>query len=204
MDFLPAGEMHSLEIDALGIRSFSIEIGPRWVDRAYDCSIALNRSVHSHGGGLAQMLLKLYYEFRQMDEVSPLAIEGLVLELLAEMSRSQVKTKKRLPPLWLGRAEEFLRAHFSEHLSLDTVSEAVGVHAVHLAREFRRHYRCTAGEYVRRLRIEYACNEIAGSSSSLAEIASAAGFSDQSHFSRVFKRFTHMTPGEYKAALSAR
>src|SRR5438309_377932 len=85
-----------------------------------------------------------------------------------------------------------------------TVSEAVGVHAVHLAREFRKHYGCTAGDYVRQLRIEYAFREIGRSGSSLAEIASAAGFSDQSHFSKVFRRFTGMTPANYRAALSIR
>jgi hypothetical protein len=53
MDFLPAGEMHSLEIDAVGIRSFSIEIGRRWVDRASECSIPLTQSVHSWMFGLS-------------------------------------------------------------------------------------------------------------------------------------------------------
>ena len=129
---------------------------------------------------------------------------GWVFELLAAVSRCRVKLKGRNPPRWLGQAEEFLRAHFSEHLNLVTVSEAVGVHVVHLAREFRKHYACTAGDYIRHLRIEYACREMGRSGSSLAEIASAAGFSDQSHFSKVFRRFTGMTPAEYRATLSIR
>ena len=153
---------------------------------------------------MAQMLMRLYSEFHHLDEASPLAIEGQVLELLAAMSRRQVKTNRRIPPRWLSQAEEFLRAHFTEHLNLVMVSAAVGVHAVHLAREFRKHYACTAGDYIRRLRVEYACREIGKSSSSLAQIASAAGFSDQSHFCKVFRRLTGMTPAEYRAALSIR
>ena len=202
--FFPAGETHCFEIDSTASRSFGIDIAPRWLDRARDCSIVLNHSERSHGGITAQMLMRLYCEFHHMDEASPLAIEGQVLELLAAMSRRQVKIKGRIPPRWLSEAEEFLRAHFTEHLNLVMVSEAVGIHAVHLAREFRKHYACTAGDYIRRLRVEYACREIGKSSSSLAEIASAAGFSDQSHFSKVFRRVTGMTPAEYRAALSIR
>ena len=202
--FFPAGEAHSFEIDSTESRSFGINIGARWLERAHACSIVLNHSERSQGGMMARMLMKLYYELHQMDEASPLAVEGLVLELLAAVSRCQAKLKGRIPPRWLGQAEEFLRTHFSEHLNLVTVSEAVGVHVVHLAREFRKHYGCTAGDYVRQLRIEYACREIGRSGSSLAEIASAAGFSDQSHFSKVFRRFTGMTPAEYRAALSIR
>ena len=202
--FFPAGEKHCFEIDSTASRSFGIDIGPRWLDRARACSIVLNQSERSHGGIMAQMLMKLYREFHHMDEASPLAIEGHVLELLALMSRRQEKFSGRIPPRWLSQAEEFLRTHFTEHLNLVMVSEAVGVHSVHLAREFRKHYACTAGDYVRRLRVEYACREIGECSSSLAEIASAAGFSDQSHFCRVFRRVTGMTPAEYRTALSIR
>lgn len=195
--FFPAGETHCFEIDSTASRSFGIDISPRWLDRARGCSIVLGHSERSHGGIMAQMLMRLYREFHHMDDASPLAIEGQVLELLAALSRRQVKIKGGIPPRWLRQAEEFFRAHFSEHLSLVMVSESVGVHAVHLAREFRKHYGCTAGDYIRHLRVEYACREIGRATSSLAEIASAAGFSDQSHFSKVFRRVTGMTPAEY-------
>lgn len=204
MVFLPPEETHSLEFHASGLRCFTIEIAPIWLDRTRDYSLVLDRSVHVHGGILAHTLMKLYDEFRQMDEVSPLVIEGLTLELLARASRSQQNVQERTPPRWLEQAKEFLLAHFTEHLNLVTVSEAVGVHAVHLAREFRKHYHCTAGEYVRQLRIEYACSEMCRANLSLAEIALTAGFADQSHFSKVFKRFTGMTPAEYRATLSTR
>src|SRR5262245_56970147 len=203
--FFPAGETHSFDIDSTESRSLGINISPRWLERTRACSITLDHSERAQGGTMVRMPMRLYYELRYLDDASPLAIEGLVLELLAAVSRFKIKRLNgRIPPRWLGEAEEFLRAHFSERLNLVMVSEAVGVHVVHLAREFRNHYGRTAGDYIRQLRVEYACREIAGSSSSLAEIASAAGFSDQSHFSKVFKRFTGMTPSEYRAALSTR
>jgi len=74
----------------------------------------------------------------------------------------------------------------------------VGIHPVHLAREFRRHYQCTIGEYVRRLKVEYACLQISVSEASLHQIALAAGFFDQSHFARTFKQIMGVTPGNYR------
>ncbi|MBA4183537.1 MAG: helix-turn-helix transcriptional regulator, partial [Acidobacteria bacterium] len=78
------------------------------------------------------------------------------------------------------------------------------IHPVHLARTFRRSYGYTIAEYVRRLRVDFACSALASSNESLAEIAVNAGFSDQSRFSKTFKRLTNLTPAEYRAAIHSR
>ena len=75
---------------------------------------------------------------------------------------------------------------------------------MHLARAFRKHFGCTPGEYVRHLRIEFASRELSKSDTPLVEIALAAGFAHQSHFSRIFKRQTGMTPSAFRAALRLR
>jgi len=124
--------------------------------------------------------------------------------MLAEVSRRQVRVSDHKPPRWLAQALELLREQFSEHLTIAYLARSVGVHPVHLAREFRKFYRCTIGEYIRQLRIEYACRKLSISDASLAAIASGAGFSDQSHFSRTFKRLVDMTPAQYRAAFSKR
>ncbi len=98
-----------------------------------------------------------------------------------------------LPPLWA-------RWWF---LTLAAIASVVGMHPVYLAREFRKHFRCTVGQYQRRLRIESACLEISRSDTPLAEVAAAVGFYDQSHFSRTFKRITGLTPAEYRAVFRA-
>lgn len=133
-----------------------------------------------------------------MDETSPLAIEGLVLEMMVEASRSHEGARGRIPPRWLEQAKDVLHAQFSTSLTLTDIAEAVGVHPSHLAREFRKHYRHTVGEYVRQLRVEYARLQISAGGGTLAEIAAAAGFADQSHFTRTFRQHTGLTPLEYQ------
>jgi AraC family transcriptional regulator len=204
VEFLPANEIHTLHFPLVEMRSFAIGIAPQWLEKMREYSLSLDYSVHSQGGLLAALFMKLYKEFREMDEASPLAIEGLALEMLAEVSRRKVKVTDRRPPRWLSQALDLLREQFSEHLTIAYLATSVGVHPVHLAREFRKFYRCTIGEHIRRLRIEHACRELCVSDASLAAIASAAGFSDQSHFSRTFRRLMQMTPAQYRSTFSRR
>jgi AraC family transcriptional regulator len=75
------------------------------------------------------------------------------------------------------------------------------VHPVHLAQTFHKTYRCTVGDYVRKLRIEYACRELATSTKPIVDIALAAGFCDQSHFTRTFKRAIGAAPFQYRESL---
>jgi AraC family transcriptional regulator len=101
-------------------------------------------------------------------------------------------------PQWLKRAREIVETRFLEPLSLAEIAAAVGVHLVHLSREFHRYNRCTVGELIRRRRVEHASSLLAYSDMSLAEIALACGFSDQSHFSMMFKRHMGITPSRFR------
>jgi AraC family transcriptional regulator len=140
-----------------------------------------------------------------MDEASPLAIEGLALEMLAEVSRRSARPAERRPVAqWLDQVKEILHSQFSEPLKLSQIANSVNVHPVHIARTFRKHYHCTVGEYLRWLRLQFACRQLSTSDTTLAQVASQAGFSSQSHFSTAFKQQMGMTPAAYRAAFRRR
>ena len=199
VEFLPADQFHSLDFPCADTRAFSIDIATGWIERAREFSLRLDNSVHAHGGLLSALMMKTYDEFRHLDSASAVAIQGLTMEMLAAVSRNNPNLPDRRPQRWLACAEEFLRESFTEHLTLAQVATGAGVHPVYLAREFRRFHGCTIGEYIRRLRVERACRQLSSSDESLATIAAGSGFSDQSHFSRTFKRFMRMTPARYRA-----
>ena len=142
--------------------------------------------------------MRLYREFRSEDYVAPLAIEGLVLELLAGLARQSPESEHGA--VWLKKAQDFVRDRFQRSISLVEVAEFAGVHPVSLARAFRRTHHCTVGDYVRKLRVEFACQKLTGSRASLVDISLSAGFSEQSHFSRTFKRLTGLTPSQYRSS----
>lgn len=201
--FHPAGETHSDQFHT-STCCFNIQMNAPWLERVSQQSKLIDRPAHFNDGRLAHLAGLIYREFRALDEFSSLAVEGLILEMIADVSRHVVKESTPIPPRWLKEAREMLCEHLTEHLTLAQLAESVNVHPAHLAREFRRFYRCTVGAYVRQQRVEFACRLISSSDAPLGEIALAAGFFDQSHFARAFKASTGKTPGQYRKALSSR
>ena len=203
LSFIPSGEKHSERFSDAGARLFSIQIVPRWLEHVRDYTSVPDAPAVFGGEVISQLMTRLYAESRRRDEASPLAVEGLALEIMAEASRGCAPAE-RGPTPWLEQSRELLHERFAETLSLADVAREVRVHPVHLARAFRRHYHRTVGEYVRHLRVEFARRELSATGMPLSEIALRAGFSSQSHFSTVFKRHTGMTPVEYRAAFRPR
>jgi AraC family transcriptional regulator len=199
--FRCAGEPHSYVVSARGATCLIVDADNEWYERARQHSPILKHSTAFAGGFVLHLAHRLYGEFRLRDEVSRLAIQSIALGVLAEASRS-VARGEGTAPAWLARARALVEQHFAERLPLAAVADRVGVHPVHLARTFRRCYDTTFAGYVRHVRIEFARTALAGSSASLSDIAAAAGFCDQSHFSRLFKRHTGQSPAEYRLALS--
>lgn len=199
--FHPPDGSHAVAFHNADVGIFRVEIKAQRLQQLRERTQPLMDSTRDFRGGLTSNLaVRLYREFQQEDEFSPLAVEGLVLEIIAEATRNAaLESREQGKPRWLEKAREILHAQSSETPTLSHLAEEVGVHPIYLARSFRKHYRCTVGEYVRRLRIESACREIAVSQKSLSEIATASGFYDQSHFSNAFKRYTGMTPAAYRA-----
>ena len=126
-----------------------------------------------------------------------LTLEALCHELLGSMDRRAQRVDRR-PPSWLGQALDLLHDKCLEDLSIADVADGVDVHPVHLARSFRRHFRCSPGEFARFCRLEHATRMLTRSDRSLVEIALESGFGDQCQFSRAFSRDLGIAPGEYR------
>lgn len=203
--YLPSGETHSDDFLSVGARALHVEIDLRGQMRFGEFTSLLANSTDFQGGIIASLFYKLYQEFgAKTDGATPLAIEGLILEIIAASMRNTTeKTTKKERVKDLERARDFLQAHFAEQNSLARIAELTGMQPTHLARAFRHRYGCTVGEYVRRLRIEFACRELSDSEKPLALIAQHAGFFDQSHFSKTFKLHTGQSPAAYRKRLRA-
>jgi AraC family transcriptional regulator len=198
--FHPQGESHSVVFHDSAVRIFRIEMTQSWLDRIGVVASLPSDGVTFDGGVPPILALRLRSEFRARDRWSRLSIEGVALELIAELCRATSNSPTCGVPKWLQDAGEILGSEVSISPSLTALAEAVGVHPVHLAREFRKRYRCTIGDFIRRRRVEFACREIARSDTPLSEIALASGFCDQSHFTNTFRRFTGMTPAAYRTS----
>ena len=195
-----AGISHNSRYAARGAKVLYIELPMEQLKTSHGIP-ASHLSHFSLQGGLVEWNARqLYQEFNDSDRFSSVAIDGLVMQLLAHLLRHRSARPQRLP-IWLGRANEMIRSRYMEPLAVAEIAKSVHIHPGHLAREYMRHYSCTIGEQIRRLRIEYACEQLSSTDCSLAEIALDAGFSDQSHFTVSFKQQIGLRPSEYRKAV---
>ena len=198
LNVYPSALAHANRWHDTGGRALHVEFAQPWLERLRGRTAVLERPANYEGGPPVWLAKRLVAECRRQDDVSPLAVEGLVLELLAACSRSSAEVQHAHAPRWLGRVHEFLRAHSSENLALGQVAAEVGISADHLARTFRQYEGCTLGEHVRKLRVEVSCRRLAGSESPLVQVALDAGFADQSHFTKTFRRYMGITPAAFR------
>ena len=126
-------------------------------------------------------------------------IENLLLDVYKKFLKQKSGSKK-IPP-WAKELKEIIQDQLDTNLTLTLteVSQSLNVHPTYLSREFSKYFDdLSFGDYIRKLRIEKAVHLLNESNHSLAEIAYLTGFSDQSHFNRIFKKYTGKTPSEYR------
>jgi AraC family transcriptional regulator len=199
--FHPSGTSHCDEIDPGGARFFCVEMEERWLAK-FGQSERLGRLAPGvHEGEVVFFALRLHRELRVPDAVTSLAADGLALEMLAALARENERLDRR-PPSWMGRVKERLRSEVRPRPGLGDLARDAGIHPMYLARAFRRFERCSVGEYARRHRVRRACLDLIADEKSLAEIALDFGFSDQAHFTRVFKKLTGLPPGAFRREFS--
>lgn len=194
----PAGERHWDQFSRGDVRGLLIEADDAQVASIRPYSAVLDERVSFHGGLMSGIGRRIFDEMRRMDAAAPIAIEGLLLELVASASRMRLQNGGKERPRWLEDARDRIHVELAARPSLTGLAESVGVHPVTLARAFRREFGCTVGEYVRTLRIERAARQLADTDLALAEIAVSEGFSDQSHFSNLFRRHTGLSPFQFR------
>ncbi|QTH42065.1 response regulator transcription factor [Cohnella sp. LGH] len=120
------------------------------------------------------------------------AVDEIVRELSShEKNRLTVET------------ERYLREHFREELTLQMVANELHVSPIYLGRLFKAETGEFFSDYLNRLRLEDAMQQLAGTSLKASEIASLCGFSDSNYFFRKFKQKIGMSPTEYRTAAAA-
>lgn len=104
-----------------------------------------------------------------------------------------------------GRIEKplsYIHDNYTTALSLKELSEKTGASLSTLARLIKKRTGMTFVDYVHSLRIHAACKMLRDPSGSLLQIALDSGYSNQSHFNRVFKKFIGVSPGQYRKSFS--
>jgi AraC family transcriptional regulator len=197
---IPAGEAHSSAFGADGCTVLVIR--PATSDEHRVFGPLLARRAHANAAASTFLGRQLASELERPDAYSELAVEGLALELLARAART-VARRDTCAESWLEIVRELIHEFSPRVLSLQELGAAVDRHPAHVARAFRRAHGMSVIAYARALRLEWATAAVESTDDALARVAMDAGFADQSHFTRCFKRHHGVTPGRYRELLRA-
>jgi transcriptional regulator GlxA family with amidase domain len=123
---------------------------------------------------------------------------GAPLEFNSEVQTPVRHARGGLPPRARRRVRDYIAAHLNEKITNTALAEVAGLSTCHFARVFKQTEGMSPHQYVLHCRIKRAKELLAGTEMPLSEIAIAAGFSDQSHYTRCFREIIGVTPGDYR------
>jgi len=197
---IPAGGAHSSAFAADGCRVLIVQAAGVDGERLLSSTFRNCTKVVAHAS--TRLGWDLSRELDCTDASSSLAIEGLALELLACAGRAGGEPD-RDDAHWLRTVRDLVHESTPRMLSLHELGEIVERHPAYIARAFKDAYGVSVTTYARTRRLEWATAAVASTDDPLARIALEAGFADQSHFTRSFRRHHGVTPGRYRALVRA-
>jgi AraC family transcriptional regulator len=130
--------------------------------------------------------------------------ESLLVALLASLlvaiskNRPLAEAKAGLTPWQLRIAKDYLRENFNQAVSLLELAGLTGLSRSWFARAFKESTGVAPYQWMLQFRIEKAKGLLRNSAIPIVEIATQVGFADQSHFTKLFRRFTGTTPREWR------
>ena len=120
-----------------------------------------------------------------------------LVQLLVYATRA---TESRSPHQAVTKVMDYLKFHYSEPLSLETISRQVRYTPQYLSSLFSNEMGMSIQVFLQRMRIEEACKLLVSTALQMTEIAALVGYQDVRHFSKVFRRYQTVSPREYRKA----
>ncbi len=140
-------------------------------------------------------------KYHQHEKHTQNPVEHLLIEVFETYLKKKSSTKKI--PAWAKELKEIIQDQIDTSITLKQLSKDLDINPAYLSREFSKYFNdLSFGDYIRKLRIEKAIEYLNTSNFSLTKIAYLTGFSDQSHFTRIFKKHTGQNPSIYRKKLS--
>jgi AraC family transcriptional regulator len=181
-------------------------IQPRFMNRiaremGASRSVELVPRFHFRDGLLEQLVRALVMEFELSELPDCVYADSLVHTLIAHLIKKYSKTRMRLqlsrhglPHKSLARVVEFIDAHLNDNLSLRGIADVAGMSPSYFLTMFKRSVGLAPHQYLISKRIERARTLLTETRLPIVDIATQAGFADQSHLTRMMKRYTGLTP----------
>lgn len=195
--YLPKGDRHSAIIGPSGAHAIGVEIRDSLLTEG-DRLKALPKESTKLNDARLRLLLHHAVLAARWGEAT-FEITTLPYAIVGELMNEPKEESAR----WIRTLAEFIDAHSYEPLQIRTLSRLAGRHPSHMMRAFRAQTGVTIGDYYRKSKVERATRLLRESDGSLTHIAADCGFSDLSHFGRLFRREYGLSPQDFRRVIAA-
>lgn len=161
-----------------------------------DISIA-DRVFHDTDGSVGRIVKNMEREYAECHTGHMEMLRCYLTQVLVHATRA---CETRIPHEAVTKVMEYLKAHYTEPLSLDTLSRLAGYTPQYLSSLFSDEVGMSIQGFLQCIRIEEACKLLLNTNLSVGQIAGAVGYQDTRHFSKVFRRYQNISPREYRKA----
>lgn len=124
--------------------------------------------------------------------------ENQIKALWTQLSNQPHRQKNAAESFDICRIKDYIVEHLKEDLSLETIANKLGYNYSYLSTCFSKYVKKGFKQYVNELRIQHACRLLTESETTVSEAGSESGYSSQSYFTQVFKKYTGCTPSAYQ------
>src|SRR5919199_2046322 len=199
--FHPAGTEHSNQFHQSAACCFNLEVQMGTTSPINGYLFKASTFYCIDRPDLKSLMVRLWEEVQWSDDFSELIVTGLTHELIGRFLRHGQRDQR--PPRWVDQIKNFLQEMPQQNPSLEQLSQLTGVSTDQLCRQFSRSQGLTLGQYIRQQKVAQACELLTRTTLSMEEIAFNLGFTDASHFNKVFKKVLNMPPSSFRLKVSS-
>ncbi len=161
--------------------------------------VTMGRAAVEAGGGDEDLFGAAYTNTTGLAKIESLGDLQVWLRCMLDIALGAVQRRRANESVSIvTRAVAYLEQHAHSDLGRDDLARVVGVSPAHLSHLIRQETGSTFTDLLNRIRIDRAADLLIGTRRSLSEIALECGFSDQSYFTKVFKRYRKRTPLRFR------
>ncbi|WP_028562561.1 response regulator [Paenibacillus pinihumi] len=149
------------------------------------------RELHMLSGEQEEMIW-----LRLQDSLSLKELLSLMMSLI-EQSKESLMGKKSSERLMMA-AQSYIQQHLGKDFGIEDIADYLGISCSYFCLLFKNYFGETFVEHLTRQRIEAAKSLLGGSDKSITHIGSVVGYQERRYFTKVFQKYTGMTPSEYR------
>lgn len=153
---------------------------------------------------LKNLIIEAFELYTKKEECFELELDIKLRQILLELIHHYSKqTEKQQPDqefvnIRIQRAIKYLNIHYCENITLQEISEMVNLNPSYFRHLFKESMQTSFKTYITHLRLSQARKLLIATDKSVHKVILEVGYSNMSQFYRVFQKYSHMTPAEYR------